>query len=76
MCYLVAKDINKRGCVALKTQHGEHLVDFKRKLIGMVGLDRIHLVTISRPSAYGEYEPYNIVHDEESFEKAVSEMAK
>ncbi len=76
MCYLIAKDIDKRGCVALKTQHGNHLVEFKRKLISIVGVDKIQLVTISRPSAFGEYEPYNIVSDEESFEKAVTEMAK
>jgi hypothetical protein len=30
MCYLVAKDINKRGCIAYKTKHGPALVALKK----------------------------------------------
>lgn len=74
MCYLVAKDINAVGCVALQTTHGEHLVNFKKKLIQQVGTKRIQLITISRPSAYGEYEPYQIVDTEEEFLQAVYNM--
>lgn len=32
MCYLIAKNIDKEGCVALKTTHGSHLCEFKRYL--------------------------------------------
>lgn len=74
MCYLVAKDVNAVGCVALQTTHGEHLVNFKKKLIQQVGTKRIQLITISRPSAYGEYEPYQIVDTEEDFLQAVFNM--
>ena len=52
MCYLIAKKINDIGCLALQTAHGQHLVDFKRKLIAEIGTDKVQLVTISRPSAY------------------------
>jgi len=55
MCYLVAKKFNDVGCLALQTSHGKHLADFKKKLIKAVGYDTIQLITISRPSAYGEY---------------------
>ncbi len=41
MCYLVAKDINKRGCVAFKTRLGPDLVSLKKELISMIGLERI-----------------------------------
>ncbi|MBQ6334189.1 MAG: hypothetical protein IJI46_03860 [Erysipelotrichaceae bacterium] len=71
MCYLVAKDINKEGSILLKTKHGKELVDFKHELISLVGNDRIQLVTISRPSAYGEYEPYKLVSDKEEFKASV-----
>ena len=71
MCYLVAKDINKEGSSLLKTKHGKELVDFKHELISLVGNDRIQLVTISRPSAYGEYEPYKLVSDKEEFKASV-----
>ena len=51
---------------------------FTRKIIlirwGAVGYDCIQLVTISRPTAYGEYEPYNFVETKEEFEEVVSAM--
>ena len=73
MCYLIAKKFNDIGCLALQTSHGQHLADFKRKLIAEIGTDKVQLVTISRPSAYGEYEPYHFV-DTEEFEKQVVNM--
>lgn len=29
MCYLIAKDRDAHGCYALKTKHGQHLVEMK-----------------------------------------------
>ena len=60
MCYLVAKDVNKIGSIAWQTTHGKQLAEFKSGLIKKFGYDRIQFVTISRPSAYGEYEPYQL----------------
>lgn len=74
MCYLVAKKFNDIGCLALQMAHGQHLAEFKEKLIQAVGYDTIQLVTISRPSAYGEYEPYRFVETEQEFEEAVTNM--
>lgn len=39
-----------------------------------VGYEKIQLVTISRPSAFGEYEPYHFVDSEAEFEKKVINM--
>ena len=64
MCYLVAKDRNAHGCFALKTTHGKHLVELKRELNKEVGYKGVQLVTISRPTAYGEYAPYHFVDTE------------
>ena len=74
MCYLVANDVNKLGCYALKTKHGPGLIQFKKELTNIVGFDKIQFVTISRPSAYGEYEPYTFVETEDEMKKAVMEM--
>lgn len=74
MCYLVAKHVYEVGCVALKTTHGKHLSELKRAIEKQVGYEKIQLVTISRPSAYGEYEPYHFMDTEEEFEKAVVSM--
>lgn len=38
------------------------------------GIKRIQLVTISRPTAYGEYAPYTFIENEEEFEKLVEKM--
>ena len=73
MCYLIAKHIDRIGCVALKTTHGPQLSYFKSKLMSIVGYKKIQLVTLSRPSAYAEYEPYSFVETEESLQ-AVMEM--
>ena len=74
MCYLVAKKFGDLGCVALQTKHGPHLVDFETRLMKSVRLDTVQLVVISRPSAYGEYEPYSFVNTEQEFETAVKNM--
>ncbi len=74
MCFLIAKKFNDIGCLALQTSHGQHLVDFKKKLISEIGTDRIQLVTISRPSAYGEYAPYQFIDTEKEFEQAVKKL--
>ena len=71
MCYLVAKKADGIGSIALQTSHGQHLVDFKKKIIKKVGVENIQLVTVSRPSAYGEYEPYRFVDTEQEFEESL-----
>ena len=70
MCYVIAKHTDFDGCVAFKTTHGEKLVDLKRRIESKIGYTKIELITISRPSAYPEYEPYRFVETEAAFEKA------
>lgn len=74
MCYLIAKDKNKHGCYALKTMHGEHLGNLKKELNKTVATKGIQLVTISRPTAYGEYAPYHFVKNENEFKILVLSM--
>ena len=74
MCYLIAKDRDGHGCYALKTKHGQHLVEMKRELNKAVGLKGVQLVTISRPMAYGEYAPYHFIDTEQEFISLVKAM--
>ena len=74
MCYLIAKDKDKHGCYAFKTKHGRDLVELKRKLNASVGRQGIQLVTISRPTAYGEYAPYIFLSTEGEFTRRVLSM--
>ena len=71
MCYLIAKDRNAHGYFALKTNHGKHLAELKRELNNAVGHMGVQLVTISRPTAYGEYAPYYFVDTEQEFKTIV-----
>ena len=43
-------------------------------ILSVIGYDNIQLVTISRPSAYGEYEPYSFANSEKDFENKVYAM--
>lgn len=58
----------------MPTNYGQHLVELKKKIIGKVGTDSIQLITISCPSAYGEYETYYFCDTEDEFEQTVSSM--
>jgi hypothetical protein len=75
MCYIVAKDKNKHGCFALKTNLGKHLSGMIHELNRAGAASRgIQLVTISRPTAYGEYAPYRFAKDEDEFRELVEKM--
>ena len=71
MCYLIAKDRESHGCYSLKTEHGKSIVELKRKLNKAVGYKGVQLVTLSRPTAFGEYAPYHFIDTEEEFERLV-----
>lgn len=73
MAYLIAKDRKSHGCLALKVTHGKNLVKLKKRLNKAVGYKGVQLVTISRPTAYGEYAPYQFVDTEQEFEQLVRE---
>lgn len=71
MCYLIAKRMNKTGSVALQTEPGEEMAKFADEIQERLGYD-IEIITISRPTAYGKYEPYHFVNSYEEFEKEAS----
>lgn len=74
MCYLIAKEFDKQGCIAVKTRHGKSLSNIVEELNEKVSDKGVQLVTISRPSAYGEYEPYEMVESMDDFTERVLEL--
>ncbi len=52
MCYLVAKRMNKTGCIALQTEPGEDMAKFTDRIQEKLGYD-IEIITISRPLPMG-----------------------
>ena len=73
MCYLIAKRFKKSGCVALQTEAGEEMAQFADALQEKLGYD-IQIITISRPTAYGEYKPYHFVNSYDEFSKQASQL--
>lgn len=73
MCYLIAKRFKKSGCIALQTEPGEKMAKFADAIQEKLGYD-IEIITISRATAYGEYEPYRFVHSHEEFEKKARQL--
>ena len=65
------KKMNKPGCIALQTEPGEEMAQFADRIQERLGYD-IEIITISRPTAYGEYEPYRFVSSYKEFEKEAS----
>lgn len=65
MCYLVAKWFDRTGSLAMRTESGPSLVNLMNRIESRFGSDELQLVTITRPSAYGEYEPYTFVDSED-----------
>lgn len=74
MCYVVIKDLNKQGCIAYKTELGKGLAELIRELNQLTPRRGIQVVTISRPTAYGEYAPYSFVESAEDLKEAVQAM--
>ena len=74
MPYLVAKNFYQHGCYAMPVEHGPELVELKHDLQAATSLEHLQLVTISRPSAYGEYEPYRFVDTEQEFQQEVKNL--
>jgi hypothetical protein len=76
MCFVVARRIDKTSySLAFPTQIGVELVNLKKLLYELVGAN-IELITISKPSAYGEYAPYKIIEDKDEFIEAVIKMGE
>ena len=67
MCYLIARKEGTEGCIALHTAHGKQLSTLKKEISGQKGCEKIELITISRPSAYVEYEPYHFAKSEREY---------
>ena len=65
---------NQHGCYALKTKHGEHLAEMRKELDDLLVGSGIQLVTLSRPTAFGEYAPYRFVDTETEFRTIVAGM--
>lgn len=54
---------------------GQELVEMIRRVEDRFGISDLQLINISRPSAYGEYEPFEFVHSEEELVRRLDQQA-
>lgn len=71
MCYLIAKNDNGGSSLVLQTMHGQDLVKLKEQILADPPMEDFQLLTVSRPSAYSEYEPFYFMDDPESFTREI-----
>ena len=75
MCHLVVMWFSRTGCLAMRTRAGQDLVEMKRRIEERFCSNDLQLVTITRSSAYGEYEPYEFVSSEKELVDALARQA-
>ena len=71
MCYLIAKNNQGGSSLAIQMMHGKELAKLKQKLLSDLPGEEIQLLTVSRPSAYTEYEPFCFMDTPDHFAKEV-----
>lgn len=74
MVYLIARDCNKIGCIAIQTKLGDSLTKLKQRLLSEIQDNRIEVLIISKPEVFCEYGPYHTLTSEESFLSTVKEV--
>ena len=74
MCYVVTKNANKIGSVAIRMKLGKPVVQLKAEMNSRYLNKGIQFVTISRPSAYGEYALYRFVDTIPEFKAEVAKL--
>lgn len=71
MCYLIAKNNQGGSSLVLPMTHGKELAKFKQEILSELPQDDVQLLTVSRPSAYTEYEPFCFLDTPEHFAKKI-----
>ena len=71
MCYLIAKNNQGGSSLAIQMMHGKELTKLKQKLLSDLPGEEIQLLTVSRPSAYTEYEPFCFMDTPDHFAQEV-----
>ena len=71
MCYLIAKNNQGGSSLAIQMMHGKELAKFKQEILSELPQDGVQLLTVSRPSAYTEYEPFSFLDTPDHFAQEV-----
>lgn len=67
MCYLIVKDFNKRGSIALQLNDGKEVSGLSEFLTARLKNTSKQVVTISDLETWGEYAPFNVIDNPSEF---------
>lgn len=62
MCYLIVKDFNKRGSIAMELNSTQELSGLSKFLSARLKNTSKQVVTISDLETWGEYAPFEVVN--------------
>ena len=74
MYYLIARSENNNRSLVLPVTQRKELVSLKESILNDWPETNIQLFTVSRPSAYSEYEPFQFVESPEEFIHEISNL--
>jgi len=73
MCYLIVKDFNKKGSIAIELKEGKEVAGLSKFLSARLENTLKQVVTISDLETWGEYAPFSLINSVGEFvEKAES----
>lgn len=67
MCYLIVKDFNKRGSIALKLNDGNEVAGLSTFLTARLKNTSKQVVTISDLETWYEYAPFSVIDNVAEF---------
>ena len=67
MCYLIAKQFNSHGCLAVQSEYGVQLASLVDYLSRKTEEKSIQILTISSKEAFSEYAPFKELLSEKDF---------
>ncbi|ACO86870.1 DUF6718 family protein [Clostridium botulinum] len=67
MCYLIVKDFNKKGSIAIELNDNKEVAGLSKFLTARLKDTSKQVVTISDLETWEEYAPFNIVNNASEF---------
>lgn len=73
MKYIVVKDFNNVGCLAFGTDIASKFLSLSEYIEDLCS-DKLQVVVLNNPEAYGEYKPYRFIDNELIFIQEVFKL--
>ncbi|MEG0379525.1 MAG: DUF6718 family protein, partial [Eubacterium sp.] len=76
MAYLIAKQFDKPGCIAIQKESGEALTESARRLAKMTIHTGVQVSVVYSEEDFQEYAPQTIFEDHDEFYTMVLDLAE